>query len=116
LTLTLAGCVPHNVSTHSNPRGSRDLTFVFARDAAGQRILYPSRNGVVDRLHPISTDPSDWGNPASHQEPIVCESTHFVEHITQQEICVMFCSDGSHYKIPCNADIFADGFDHEVRE
>jgi hypothetical protein len=115
VVMMFAGCTASTSERPSKSKASLGLTFAVEKDAAGQRILYPSRGGVIDRLHPVRTSPTDWDS-TNHQEPVVCESTHYVEHITKQEICVMWCSDGSHYKIPCGADIFANGFDHEQVE
>jgi hypothetical protein len=108
----LTSCTPVAEDVRVDRSRSRDL--IVERDASGQKIIYQTRAGVVDRTNPIRTDPGGW-SPNNFQV-ITCVTFKATEHITGAEICGVSCSDGTHYRLECKADIFSSGFDKQWSE
>lgn len=89
-------------------------TYVVETNEAGDRTIFPSARGVVDRTRAIRTTRSDWG-PNPYQE-VTCHTFHAVQQSTGDVVCGLVCSDGTIYKMSCEADIFGDGYELEIRE
>ncbi len=128
LSLTAAGCggaaadpsdaaaAPETGSRSVQAAGLQVTRFITPRfaveqDREGVKTLYPIRSEVIDRKNPISTRPSGWESGNSPAASVTCNSFSVTQVSTGARVCGMKCTDNTYYKMDCNADIFADGFD-----
>ncbi|HEX8527324.1 MAG TPA: hypothetical protein VF689_10165 [Allosphingosinicella sp.] len=108
LALMLSACAPVDTGPPANE--VRSARYVVEQDAAGERIIYRSRNGVVDRRRPIRTTISGW--TPTNLQVVTCHSFKATQTSTGAQVCGMACTDGSMYRMPCDAEIFDGGFDN----
>jgi hypothetical protein len=125
LSLTAAGCggaatdtsaAPETNSESVQAAGLQETRFVTPRyvveqNLEGAKTLFPIRNQVIDRKNPISTKPTGWQSGNSPAASVTCNSFSVTQVSTGARVCGMKCTDNTYYKMDCNADIFASGFD-----
>ncbi|MBV8976533.1 MAG: hypothetical protein JO261_10920 [Alphaproteobacteria bacterium] len=96
---------------------ARPTLYVWERTPTGEKVIYPVRNGVVDRQNPLHTKAAGWMVHLPVPQEYICVSYHGTG--AQGDICGMKCDNGSggynFYNMNCNAEIFGGSYDFEFQ-